>query len=73
MDNKEKHAVENKEEYYIYGALLGIKINDLQRLKLLACNSKDKEIADLKKGIESILNSNQIKESRRRYLINLTK
>ena len=28
----------NKKEFYIYGELLGIKLNDLQRLKMLADN-----------------------------------
>ena len=27
-----------KKEFYIYGELLGIKLNDLQRLKMLADN-----------------------------------
>ena len=28
----------NKKEFYIYGELLGINLNDLQRLKMLADN-----------------------------------
>jgi hypothetical protein len=37
-----------KEEYYKYGESLGIKINDLQRLKMLADNCQE----DMIKSIE---------------------
>ncbi len=46
-----------KEEFYKYGESLGIKINDLQRLKMLADNCQEdmaNEVEYLKKEIEKI-------------------
>jgi hypothetical protein len=40
-----------KEQYYRYGESLGIKINDLQRLKMLADNCQE----DMTKEIESLI------------------
>jgi len=41
-----------KEEYYNYGKSLGIKINDLQRLKVLANTELNARIAELEAQIE---------------------
>jgi len=43
-----------KEQYYKYGESLGIKINDLQRLKMLADNCKE-DMADKKYTEEDML------------------
>ncbi len=46
--------MKTKEEFYKYGESLGIKINDLQRLKMLAdaCNDKKYTEEDMLKAIE---------------------
>jgi hypothetical protein len=41
----------SKEEFYKYGESLGIKINDLQRLKMLAIADKKYTEEDLRKAI----------------------
>lgn len=46
----------NKEEFYKYGELLGIKINDLQRLKMLAVNGKKYSEQDIQKVLDGFTN-----------------
>lgn len=50
-----------KEQYYKYGESLGISINDLQRLKMLADNCQQ-DMADKKYTEEDIINL--VKKSR---------
>ena len=50
-----------KEQYYRYGESLGIKINDLQRLKMLADKCQE-DMADKKYTEEDIINI--VKKSR---------
>jgi hypothetical protein len=51
--------MKNKEDFYKYGELLGIKINDLQRLKMLAdaCNENKYTEEDIRKAIEVGVNA----------------
>jgi hypothetical protein len=42
----------SKEEFYKYGESLGIKINDLQRLKMLAMADKKYTEEDMMKAFE---------------------
>ena len=47
----------SKEEFYKYGESLGIKINDLQRLRMLACNDNKYTAEDIRKAIEVGVNA----------------
>ena len=47
----------SKEEFYKYGESLGIKINDLQRLKILAVGDKKYTEEDIIKAIEVGVNA----------------
>ena len=51
--------MKTKEEFYKYGESLGIKINDLQRLKMLAdaCNDNKYTAEDIRKAIEVGVNA----------------
>lgn len=47
----------SKEEFYKYGESLGISINDLQRLKILAIGEKKYTEEDIRKAIEVGVNA----------------
>jgi hypothetical protein len=47
----------SKEEFYKYGESLGIKINDLQRLKMLAMADKKYTEEDLRNAINETINA----------------
>ena len=49
-----------KEQYYRYGESLGIKINDLQRLKMLADNCQE-DMADEIQSLIDVYKSNILK------------
>jgi len=46
----------SKEEFYKYGELLGIKINDLQRLKMLAVADKKYSEQDIQNVLDGFTN-----------------
>ena len=47
----------NKEQFYEYGQSLGISINDLQRLKMLAVSENKYTEEDIRKAIELGVNA----------------
>jgi len=47
----------NKHEFYEYGQSLGISINDLQRLKMLAVSENKYTEEDIRKAIELGVNA----------------
>lgn len=53
-----------KEEFYKYGESLGIKINDLQRLKMLADNCQE-DMATILFNISFLVNESQYTEHSR--------
>ena len=46
----------NKEDFYKYGESLGIKINDLQRLKILAITDKKYSKQDIQNVLDGFTN-----------------
>lgn len=62
----------SKEEFYKYGESLGIKINDLQRLRMLACNEPSRNFyLRLKNFVSNVQVNDMMSEEEKEMIISV--
>jgi len=69
----QKDMVKNsKEEFYKYGESLGIKINDLQRLRMLTCNEPSRNFyLRLKNFVSNVQVNDMMSEEEKEMIISV--